>query len=75
MGKFILRRLGISVIIVFLVSLFAFSLMHILPGDPARLALGEEASEEDVQALREELNLDKPLIMQYSLWIKGIFSG
>lgn len=75
MGKFILRRLEISVIIVFLVSLFAFSLMHILPGDPARLALGEEASEEDVQALREELNLDKPLIMQYLLWIKGIFSG
>jgi len=75
MGKFILRRLGISLIIVFLVSLFAFSLMHILPGDPARLALGEEASEEDVQALREELNLDKPLPVQYWLWIKGVFTG
>ena len=67
MGKFILRRLGISLIIVFLVSLFAFSLMHILPGDPARLALGEEASEEDVQALREELNLAKPVLLQFKL--------
>jgi peptide/nickel transport system permease protein len=75
MFKFILRRLGISIIIVFMVSLFAFSLMHILPGDPARLALGEEASKEDVDALRSELNLDKPLVNQYCLWIKGIFHG
>jgi len=39
-------------------SIFSFSLIQIMPGDPARLALGYEASEEDVQALREEMNLD-----------------
>lgn len=75
MLKFILKRLGISVLIVFLISIFAFSLMHILPGDPARLALGEDASQEDVDALRVELNLDKPLITQYLLWVKGVFQG
>ena len=75
MVKFILKRLGVSVIIVFMVSLFAFSLMHILPGDPARIALGVEASQEDVDALRAELNLDKPLVTQYVLWIKGIVKG
>jgi len=75
MFKFIFKRLGISILLVFLVSIFAFSLMHILPGDPARLALGEDASQEDVDALRVELNLDKPLVTQYLLWIKGIFQG
>lgn len=75
MLRFIQKRLGISLLIIFMVSLFAFSLMHILPGDPARLALGEDASQEDVDALRAELNLDKPLTIQYYLWIKGVFRG
>ena len=65
MARYFAKRLGISVIIIFLVSLFAFSLMHILPGDPARLVLGEEASQEDVDELRAQLNLDKPLVTQY----------
>lgn len=75
MARYFAKRLGISVIIIFLVSLFAFSLMHILPGDPARLVLGEEASQEDVDELRAQLNLDKPLVTQYFLWISGIFRG
>ena len=75
MLKFLLKRISISLLIVFLVSLFAFSLMHILPGDPARLALGEEASQEDVDTLRRELNLDKPIPTQYWLWISGIAKG
>lgn len=75
MGKFIIKRVLISIVVVFLVSVFAFSLMHILPGDPARLSLGEEASQEDVDALREELNLNKPVLEQYFIWINGIFRG
>lgn len=75
MTKFLIKRIGISILIVFLVSVFAFSLMHILPGDPARMALGEEASQEDVDALRSQLNLDKPIVTQYVLWITDIFQG
>jgi peptide/nickel transport system permease protein len=75
MAKFISKRVLLSILVVFLVSLFAFSLMHILPGDPARLALGSEASQESVEALRAELNLDKPLLTQYLLWIGGVFQG
>ena len=75
MGKFIIKRVLISIVVVFLVSVFAFSLMHILPGDPARLTLGEEASQEDVDALRKELNLDKPVLEQYFIWIGGVFRG
>jgi len=75
MITFILRRLLISLLVVFLVSVFVFSIMHILPGDPVRLAMGYEAAEEDVQRVREELNLTKPLVEQYLLWIKGLFEG
>ena len=75
MGRFIMKRVLISMLIIFLVSVFAFSLMHILPGDPVRLVLGEAAAQEDVDALRTELNLDKPLLEQYWLWINGILHG
>jgi len=75
MYKFIAKRLALSVLIVFLVSVFAFSIMHILPGDPARLALGYEASQEAVDALREQLNLNEPVPVQYFLWIRNVFRG
>ena len=55
MISFITKRILISILVVFLVSVFVFSIMHILPGDPVRLAMGYEAAEEDVQRVREEL--------------------
>ncbi len=75
MGTYIIKRILISILVVFLVSIFSFSLLQLMPGDPARLALGYEASEEDVQALREEMNLDKPILEQYFLWVKNLFKG
>lgn len=75
MVSYIAKRLLIAVFVIFVVSVFAFSLMQIMPGDPARLALGFEASEADVQALREEMNLDKPVVEQYILWIQNMFKG
>ena len=75
MFRYIAKRLGISLIIIFLVTVFSFSIVHILPGDPARIALGEEADQAAVDALRAEMNLDKPIVEQYVLWITGIFEG
>lgn len=75
MSSYILKRVLISILVVFFVSILSFSVMHILPGEPARLTLGYDASEEDVQRLREQLNLDKPLLDQYWIWISGIFHG
>ena len=75
MTTYIIRRVLISILVVFIVSIFSFSLMHLMPGDPARLALGYEASEEDVQALRVTYNLDKPVLQQYFIWIKNLFKG
>lgn len=75
MINYIIKRIGISLILIFLVSVFAFSLMHILPGDPVRMVLSEDAKQEDIDALRAELNLDKPLLTQYFTWVANIFKG
>ncbi|NLL87751.1 MAG: ABC transporter permease [Firmicutes bacterium] len=75
MAVYILKRILIAILIVFLVSVFAKALMHMLPGDPVRLAMGFEAKEEDVEAFRVRMNLDKPIHMQYILWVKGLFKG
>lgn len=75
MGKFVIKRLGISIVVILLISIFSFSLVHMLPGDPAVLALGSEASETDVQNFREKYNLNKPVVEQYLLWMKGMLHG
>lgn len=75
MFGYIVKKVLSCVLTVFIVSVFAFMLIHVLPGDPARLSLGEEASQEAVDALRAEMNLDKPYVTQYVLWAKGIFEG
>lgn len=75
MFGYIVKKALISILIIFLISVFAFTLIHVLPGDPARISLGEEASQEAVDALRAEMNLDKPYVTQYMLWIKGILHG
>ena len=72
MGKYILKRLGISIVVIFLISIFAFSLVHLLPGDPAVLALGSEASEADIAAFHVKYNLDKPLVEQYLIWARNL---
>jgi peptide/nickel transport system permease protein len=56
-------------------SMLIFVLVRAIPGDPARMALGPESSPEQVQNLRRELALDRPLPVQYYLFIKGIFDG
>ena len=75
MINFVIKRTLIALVVVFLVSVFVFSIMHILPGDPVRMAMGFEAAEADVQRVRTELNLNKPLVEQYVLWIRGLFQG
>lgn len=75
MLKYIGKRLAVSVLIVFIVTVFSFSIIQILPGDPARIALGEEADQEAVDALRAEMHLDEPVVKQYFLWINDLLHG
>ena len=75
MHKYILKRLLSLIPVLFVVSLAIFMLIHLVPGDPAAAILGEEASPEQIEALRETLGLNDPLPVQYLRWVGGLFRG
>ncbi len=75
MGRFILRRLFLLIPVLIGVSIIAFLILHLAPGDPAELLAGEEATQEDIMRIRQQFGLDKPLYVQYFRFIKGIFTG
>lgn len=72
---FLIKRLLLAVPVVFLVTVMVFLMLHLLPGDPALVFLGQEATPEAVAALRTELGLDKPIVVQYFTWIGGVLQG
>ena len=72
---FIVKKVLLSIVTVFAISIFAFLIMQMTPGDPVRAMLGAEADEEIVEATRTELNLDKPLVVQYTLWLRNALRG
>ena len=75
MLRFLVRRLLLTVPVLLGVATLVFSLIHLIPGDPAQAMLGDTASEAEVQALRTRLGLDRPLPEQYGLFLKGIARG
>ncbi len=72
---YILRRFILLVITVILVSIITFGVFQILPGDPVRTMLGTEADPAQIENLRSELGLDRPLYEQYFDWVKGLLTG
>ncbi|HOQ98873.1 MAG TPA: ABC transporter permease [Anaerolineae bacterium] len=72
---YLLRRLLGLVLTLLLVSLITFAVVHVLPGDPAMLILGHEASPESLAGLRAALGLDRPLPAQYLSWLAGALHG
>jgi peptide/nickel transport system permease protein len=75
MLRFITHRLLQMVPVLFFVSVIIFSLINLIPGDAARLFLGEEASPDALVALRHQMGLDRPLPVQYARWIGGMLHG
>jgi peptide/nickel transport system permease protein len=73
--KYLLKRLLSLIPVLFVVSLAIFLLIHLVPGDPAAAILGEEASPEQIAALREQLGFNDPLPVQYLRWVGGLFRG
>ncbi|UTX54189.1 ABC transporter permease [Leucobacter aridicollis] len=74
-AAYLLRRGGYFVVSMFVLVTVAFLLMQLIPGDPARVSAGENASPEAVEARRVELGLDKPVFVQYLSFWKGLFTG
>lgn len=76
MREYILRRIVQMIPVLLIVSIIAFGLLYVLPGDPAIAILGENAGNQQTYlALREELGLNQPLWMQYTSWLGRILHG
>lgn len=75
MFKYSLRRLFALVPVLFVISILVFLFVHLLPGDPARLLAGDNATLEEVETVRRALNLDQPLYRQYFDFIGHIANG
>ena len=75
MTRYIIRRLALSLVVLIGVSILVFGLIHLAPGDPARLMLYDTAPEEEVQAMRKTLGLDQPLYLQYWLFLSKALRG
>jgi peptide/nickel transport system permease protein len=79
MINFLIRRIIQSLVVLILVSIIVFVSMRLLPGDPIRMLITQNDqstySEEQVEQLRHEFGLDKPMIIQYIIWVGGLLQG
>ncbi|NED96952.1 ABC transporter permease [Phytoactinopolyspora alkaliphila] len=75
MSGYVLRRLLQSLVVLIGVSILVFAIIHLVPGDPIRQALGTRATEAAYQALRARSGLDDPLLVQYFNWIGSALTG
>lgn len=73
--NFLVRRLVFSIFVLWGLSILIFLIARVMPGDPARMALGPRAPEWVVQRFKEEMHLDKALYVQYYYWLKGVLHG
>jgi peptide/nickel transport system permease protein len=75
MLAFLIRRILHGVVVLLIVTVFVFSLLHVLPGGPARAILGPKANPTEIAAFEQANNLNKPLLEQYFLWLGGVLHG
>jgi peptide/nickel transport system permease protein len=73
--RFLARRLVLTVPVLLGVATLVFSLIHLIPGDPAQTMLGDTAPQADVDELRQRLGLDRPLLEQYGSFLAGVARG
>lgn len=75
MARFIARRLLILIPTVLGVATLVFFFLHMIPGDPVEVMLGETAQAADLEQLRQDLGLDEPVLVQYARFLGGMFTG
>ena len=75
MLRYLVRRLVLTIPVLIGVATLVFALIHFIPGDPAQAMLGEGATPEEVQQLRERLGLNRPLLVQYGSFLQGLVRG
>ena len=75
MTAFLAKRIGIGAITLIVASMVVFAVLEILPGDPALLMLGMNATPEALAAMREQMGLNEPVLVRYVAWIAGLLTG
>lgn len=76
MQRYVVQRLILLVPVLFIISVLVFSLMHLIPGDPAQVILGFENTDPvQLAAVRKDLGLDRPVYVQYGRWLGRVLSG
>lgn len=75
MLRFLLRRLLAVLPVLFVVSLVVFLILRLAPGDPAAVIAGNSATNEDIAKIQVQLGLDRPIPVQYGIWMGNVFRG
>lgn len=75
MASYIIRRLLLTIPVLLGVSLLVFSMVRLIPGDPAIYIAGEHASQEDIEAIREEFGLNRSFPVQYAIFLNNLVRG
>jgi peptide/nickel transport system permease protein len=73
--RLLAKRLSASMVVLIGVSMLIFAIARVIPGDPARIALGPNATAEQIAALREKLHLDRPIPVQYGYYLSDMIHG
>ncbi|WP_245752138.1 ABC transporter permease [Planifilum fulgidum] len=75
LAKYLLKRIALSIPVLFGISVLVFLLVRLVPGDTVTVMLGAQYNEEQAQMLREKYGLDRPVHVQYALWISNLMKG
>ncbi|MFC1616693.1 ABC transporter permease [Candidatus Margulisiibacteriota bacterium] len=73
--NYITKRLLISIPILIAMTFLAFTIMHLAPGDPGKMFMDPNVSVQDLVQIKENLGLDKPIVLQYGYWLKNLLQG
>ncbi len=75
MGRYVIRRTGAAIATLIAASIVIFAFIHLIPGDPVYVMLGDGATPDQVAALRDKMGLDEPLVAQYLIWAGNALQG
>src|SRR4030095_1475112 len=75
MLAYIIRVLASTVLVMGIVAVFVFLLLHLSPGDPAAIIAGDNATGDQIAAIRKQLGLDDPLPVQFFRWVSAVLQG
>jgi peptide/nickel transport system permease protein len=75
MAYYVVNRLVQLVLVLFFLSIIVFTIVRLIPGDPAAVMLGTEATPQALAQIRKEMGLDEPLFVQYVKWVQNVLAG